>query len=242
MPVESSPVEIRITVVDQNSGEVIANIERNLTQVGAAGASSGQKVAQGMDRITGHTLTALDNVRLLRDDIGIRIPRSMEKAIASSQAMMGAINAVGAGLLAIGAIDIGIRIAQGLKHVWDEYLSLTSAAEKYNEEVQKSKQEDFSNTRSIEDTRLRIDEATKSMNALNAAAKEFTGGSFWGEVQAFILNPQNAIANRLLAHSMAGEAVQSQAVRDKLGPREIEQKHQQNLLQIENNHALDAEL
>src|SRR5579885_590899 len=243
MPVESSPVEIRITVVDQNSGEVIANIERNLTQVGAAGASSGQKVAQGMDRITGHTLTALDNVRLLRDDIGIRIPRSMEKAIASSQAMMGAINAVGAGLLAIGAIDIGIRIAQGLKHVWDEYLSLTSAAEKYNEEVKKSKEEDFTNTRSIEDTRLRIDEATRSMNALNAAAKEFASGdTFWGRMSAFMFNPQGAIVSQLAAHQMAGQAVAAQGQKDKLGPREIEQQHQQNLLQIERNHALDAEL
>src|SRR5579884_1056214 len=243
MPVESSPVEIRITVVDANSGEVIATLERNLTQVGAAGASSGQKVAEGMDRITGHSLTALDNVRLLRDDIGIRIPRSMEKAIASSQMMMAGINAIGKGLLALGAIDIGIRIAEGLKHVWDEYLSLTSAAQKYNEEVQKSRQEDFSNTRSLEDTRLRIDAATKSMNALNAAAKEFASGdTFWGRVSAFMMNPQAAIVNQVAAHQMSKQAVQSQAERDKLAVRQIEQQHQQNLLQIEKNHALDAEL
>jgi hypothetical protein len=247
MPVESSPVEIRITVVDSNSGEVIAQLERNLTQVGAAGASSGQKVAQGMDNIGRHSLTALDNVRLLRDDIGIRIPRSMEKAIASSQAMMTAINAVGSGLLAIGTIDIGIRIVEGLKHVYDNYLSLTSAAKKYNEEVEKSKLEDFGNTRSIEDTRLRIDEAKKSMNAFNAAAKEFAGGeSFWERSWSFMrtmaTNPTAAIANQFIAGNFAGTAIQSQEQLGKLTPREVEQQHQQNLLQIEKNHALDAEL
>ncbi|QNI34538.1 hypothetical protein H7849_11945 [Alloacidobacterium dinghuense] len=242
MPVDSSAVQIVINVTDANSGEVIAQLERSLNSAGAAGASSGDKVAAGMDKMGKHSLTALDNVRLLRDDLGVRIPRSMEKAIASSQAMMTVIGGIGKGLLAIGAIDIGIRIAEGLKHVWDGYLSLTSAAEKYNEEAQKAKDEDFGNTRSIEDTRLRIDDATKAMKNFNAAAQELSGGGFWSQVGGFVSNPQQFITNRLIAKQLTDQAEKNHGQIDKLTPRQVEQQHQQNIQQIEYNHALDGSL
>src|ERR1700719_3124104 len=138
MAVSSNTVEIRINVTDENSAQTVGQVEKNVESLGSAGAGTGDKVAGGMDKIHGHSLTALDNVRLLRDDIGIRIPRSMEKAIASSQAMMSVISGIGTGLLAIGAIDIGIRIAEGLAKVYENYLSVDAAVDKYNEAVQKA--------------------------------------------------------------------------------------------------------
>src|SRR5579884_283256 len=172
MPVESTAVELTINVTDGSSGEVIHRLKTAFGGLGNAGAEGGRKAGEGLKHISGHSLTALDNVRLLRDDLGIRIPRSMEKAIASSQVMMGMIGAVGKGLLAVGAIDIGLRIAQGLKKGYDAWFSAAAAVAAYQKEVEKTQQDDFGNSRSVEDTRARIEEATEALRQYREEAKQ----------------------------------------------------------------------
>src|SRR5579884_37336 len=215
MPVESSPVEIRITVVDANSGEVIAQLEKLFSNLGAAGATTGQKAAKAMDEIGAHSLTSLDKVRLFRDVFAIHLPRSIEKAIASSKALMTVIGGIGQGMLALGAVEIGFHIVERLKHVWDSYFSLTIAAEKYNQEVKKARDEDFGNTRSIEDTRLRIEEATKALQKYKQEASE--------PVAPIAPNDLiGAIRFWMSAHTASGNAADTQGQIDKLGIRKIE--------------------
>ena len=163
MPVDTSTVEIVVNVTDANSGAAIGGVERNLTQLGTAGQAAGKKVGAGLGEISGHALTSLDNVRLLRDDLGIRIPRSMERAIAQSHMLSTAIGSIGSGLLAVGAIDIGIRIAEGLEPSYDNYLSMTAAAKTYADEMEKARKQDFGDTHSIETTTARIKEATDAI-------------------------------------------------------------------------------
>jgi hypothetical protein len=249
MAVEAQAVQITIDVVDKNSAQTVGQVTKNIQSMGSAGASTGETVAAGMDKIRGHSLTALDNVRLLRDDIGIRIPRSMEKAIASSKLMMGAIGAVGGGLLAIGALDIGIRIGKGLYDAYENYLSLTKAAEDYAAQVKKAKDEDFGNTRSIETTRARIDEATeaiKQFRAQSEAARNHGLGA-----TGFALNmvipgggwTAQELANRKEAADLQKKAFQEQQQLDKLEKERLPgQQHEGNLNNIELQHAGDARL
>ena len=240
MGVESSAVQITINVTDGNSGTVVSGLERNFQQLGNAGSASGKKIAGGMDEVGRHSLTALDNVRLLRDDIGIRIPRSMEKAIASSQAMMTAINAVGTGLLAVGAIDIGIRVAQGLDDAYNKFLSFSGVVEQYNQELAKAKEQDFTNPRSIETTRLRIDEATEAMKRYQREADMLHEKSRSG---VNVLDPIGATYYSAWAHDAQVNAMNAARQRDELARKALPgQRHEENEDRIEIEHSQDRQL
>lgn len=252
MAVEAQAVQITIDVVDKNSAQTVGQVTKNIQSMGSAGATTGETVAAGMDKIKGHSLTALDNVRLLRDDIGIRIPRSMEKAIASSNAMMGVIGTLGGALLAVGAIDIGIRIGKGLYDAYENYLSLTKGAEDYNAEAKKAKDEDFANTKSIETTRARIDEATDAVRRLNKESEAAAHYGILGKipigVEAIIpglagIGIAQHFANRKAAADLEKQAFDAQRQLDKLQKERLTaQQHEQNLGGIDLQHAGDARL
>jgi hypothetical protein len=229
MGVDTSTVQIRIDVVDQNSASTVKGVEQNIQQLGNAGAMTGDKVAAGMDRIHGHSLTALDNVRLLRDDIGIRIPRSMEKAIASSQFLMTGINAIGTGLLAIGAIDIGFRLVEGLKKAYDEYLSVGKAADDYYAEVAKHRGQDFSDTHAIEDTRARIAQVTDEIKRLDGAQRQISAHGFW-------MNP-HVISDMVEAHEYSQAKFDRMKQADDLKARDAGQQHELTLAAIGRDHS-----
>src|SRR6266702_117378 len=148
-PVESSSVQITINVVDANSGEVIAGLERSFSQLGAAGSGAGRGIGQGMKEAGTHSLSALDNVRLLRDDLGIRIPRAMEKVIANSKMAMGAIGMMGTALVSIGAAGVLFNLGKEIYDLYEHWLDVGAAARDYQKEVEKQKDQDFTNTHSI---------------------------------------------------------------------------------------------
>jgi hypothetical protein len=227
MAVDTSTVQIRIDIVDENSASTVKGVEQNISGLGNAGVTTGDKVAAGMDKIHGHSLTALDNVRLLRDDIGIRIPRSMEKAIASSQLLMGGINALGTAMLAIGALDIGIRMAEGLEQAYNKYISVAKASDDYYAGVAKNREQDFSNTRSIEDTRVRIAQVTDEIKRLDEAQRQ-------ASARGFLFNSINNIVN---AHDYAEAAEARRKQLDELIPENARQQHELTLAAIDRDHS-----
>src|SRR5260370_35630601 len=105
---DNSSVQITINVVDGNSGQVVGNVIKNVNTLGEAGAGSGKKLKQGlaeagtggikagqeigdgMKAAGGHSLNALDNGRRVREDLGSRIPRAIEKAISKRKLAMAA--------------------------------------------------------------------------------------------------------------------------------------------------------
>lgn len=249
MSVETSKVQISIDVVDKNSGEAVNHVTRNLESMGAAGAGSGKKVSDGMDHITGHSLNALDRVRQLRDDFGIHLPRSMEKAIASNRTLMTGITATGSALLALGAIQIGVtifgQVIEGAEKLYHNVLNINAAIEDYSKEVEKTRQEDFGNPHSIETTRVRIEELKREIEAYQGAVAKLkesaSGPAAWG-----LLGPAaqgKALHDRWFAHDINTDVAQKQGMLDKLERDHLlEQRHQQNLLGIEVQHAADVRL
>lgn len=277
MAVEASAVQIIINVVDGNSGQVIANVERALAGLGGAGASSGSKVAAAMNGIAGasaranvgipalrysmravsdeaehmggHFQTSFDRVRLLRTELGVRMPRAMESVIARSQALMGVINALGGALIAVGAIGIFVSLGQEIYNVWEKYFDITKAADEYNKELEKTRQEDFGNTRSIEDTTARIDQATDALQQYQKYQKDQTA-----QANKIQINPWTAIlppgvdqlaetlVHRHLAQQGNDHVVEQEKMLQSLRDKAAEQAHQTNQQIIESEHALDGEL
>ncbi len=148
--------QIVINVVDGTSGEVVSRVVKNLDRLGDAGSNSGRRAAQGltefgsagenagrraargMDEVGGHALTALDNVRLLRDDLGIRIPRAMESVIARSQMMSGAIAAAGQAFVALGAAELVFHIGEEVYDLYKKWVDTTRAVKDYEIEAGKA--------------------------------------------------------------------------------------------------------
>jgi hypothetical protein len=257
----NSNVAITISVIDQGGTKSVIELQGALEGLG----QTSNKVGNQMQRAFGpppirpsswireteeasqHMLTSLDNVRLLRDDLGIRIPRSMEKAIASSAVLSGAIGAIGSTLLGVGAVEIFAHMGEEIYNAYEKYLDLSGAAEEYQKQIEKTKGEDFINTHSIETANARIIEATKSAQQLQALAQQMHGGLFsdvgngassgglMGGLQAAIMDTFGA---RKMAD--AGNVKQEQA--DALKPKQVADQHELNLGAIELQHASDARL
>ena len=220
--------------------------------MGAVGATMGQQVSAGLDKVSGHSLTALDNVRLLRDDLGIRIPRGMESAIARSQVLSSAIGGLGTGLVALGAAEIFVRLGMGAYELYEKFISLKAAAKEYEDQLGKLKEADFTNTRSIEDTAIRWNEAAQAAERYHAEAEKA------GSVSAIVSNtqPRTALAgllgplgmgvsevqNLMAAHDNEQLSGQSKTERDSLARTRLQQEHELTDQQIQTAHAGDASL
>lgn len=259
----ASSVQIELILDPSGAVSGVRAFETQLKGMGTTAKAAGDQVQRAfappplrwtqvhrdIDEVGKHALTSLDNVRLLRDDLGIRIPRSMEKAIASSKVLSAAIKGIGFGLLAFGAIEIGFSVAKGaydgLHKLWEEHLSLTKAAQDYELEVQKTREEAFGNTDSIEDTTLRIDVATEAVKRYREEADKAASqpGISWRSVIPLGGAVWESFHQQSTAHDLMGKAVGSQRQLDILNREtETKQYHDERERSIEWEHAKDDEL
>ena len=232
-------VQITINVTDGNASEAVQQVVAQLNAIGPAGEAAGAAASAGLDQISTHALTSLDNVRLLRDDLGVRIPRSMEKAIASSQMLSGAINAMGAGLLAVGGADLFVHLAEGAYNLYEKYLDVNAAQNDFLKTMQENKDKDFINVHSIETAQMRITQATAAMAGLNAEAQSM---SKQGILDIFSNNVGMGIGELLAGKKIADQGAKSAGQQQQLSPEEQNLLHQQRLLDIDQEHAADSEL
>lgn len=243
MAVETSAVQITINVTDANSGAVVAGVTQNLNKMGSAGATSGQKVAQSMDGVSKSMLSATEQTRLTTEVLGIRLPRAMISLISQSKAAQAALGAVGGAMIGLASIQIGVMIfgaaTAGAEKLWHLMTGLSKGTEDYLAQVQKTKEEDFGNTRSIEDTRLRIDQASDSVkdfrDQAEAAKKETI--SWWSALNLIAPGAGN-VAQTVHAHmksnDLTDEAAKKQALIDKLQHvQEASQTHEQRISDID---------
>jgi len=249
--VESSAVQIVVNVTDANSGPVIAGVTQNIKKLGAAGSRSGKQVKQGMEEMGAGALSAHQKVHLLSEEFGVHIPRAMQGVIAKSPAVMGVINGLGTAMVALGAIQIGGMVFEGLTHgaekAWDALTALPKAVQEYQAEVEKTKSEDFGNTHSIETTRLRIDESTEAIKRFQAQAEETMAQSIgWRTIAGDMLLPGvggNAWQKNHEKDEAASQIAALQKQRDKLEHiNESEQYHEERERNIGLDHAGDARL
>lgn len=145
MPVTSEPVVIRVEVQDVNSGPVLTQTTRNLQQLGVAGAQAGVQVGAGLERAGaaareagGHFQTSFDQVRLLRTELGVQMPRAMESMIARSQALMGVVQSMGGVLAGVGFGMIAVSLGKELGNLYERWLDVDGAVRQYQQEAAKA--------------------------------------------------------------------------------------------------------
>jgi len=251
MAVETSAVQISINVVDGNSGETVAKVVQNINQLGAAGATTGQRMKQGMEEAGTGAMSAKEKVHLLTEEFGIRLPRAFRGIVAESKVAQAALGALGSAMIGLGAIQIGAmvfeQLYEGTKKLWENYLSLTAAAEAYQKQVDKAKDEDFINVRDIETATERIKEATSAAQGFQQTAQQMHQ-SLWSDIANGMLmgGPQGGLQAGIMdtygARKMADAGYKKQGQVDAMTPKLASENHQAILDAIDLSYASDGRL
>jgi len=235
----ASVVSIKIVLDNAQALPEIDKINEGLASIGVKGTASFNKAGAAATRMGGHVSTGLDSVRLLSQEFGFRLPRAIEAMLARIPAVTNALGSLLGVMAGIAAAQVFLHVAEEVYKAWNEYVSLNAQADKFYETLKKTAQEDVVNTRSIETTHRRLDQATSTATNSARAAQTFHSGGFSELLQG---NMAGGIADLVGAHGMSTDAVTGQSDMIKLGKVQLDQTHQQALAQIELNHGKDAEL
>jgi hypothetical protein len=251
---DNSTVQVTINVVDANSGEVISRVTKSLNDFGNAGAGSGKKVAsglneageagtkagqkisQGMDGAKGHITTSLDSVRLLSQEFGLRLPRALESMAARIPGVTSALSGLLGVMAGIAIAQVFVQVAQNAYKLYEQYISLNAAADKYYETLKKTREESFGNPRDIETASLRFTQSTHDAQLKAQQARELRNKSIYE------LNPISAVGDFLKSRDIANQGVAAMGQRDQTAASGLSLQHERTLAQIELNHALDSTL
>jgi hypothetical protein len=239
MAVETSAVQITINVVDGNSGEVVNRVTKSLDSMGAAGATTGSKVAKGMDTAGVGALSAVERMRLVTEEAGVRLPRALIRLAAESKLASAAINSIGTGLVVIGAVQIGAMLAgqlyEGAKKFYEKWLDVDGAIEKYNKEAADAASKRFDENRSLEDLNSDLAKANEQLDHLNQ--KRADSPEWWEEMMggaapgyALVGAPPSAPYFNM---QDAGNLNKAQGQSDDAQLRILDETHKKNLQQID---------
>ncbi len=229
-------VAIQISVEDNGAVAAIGQQTQALEQLGAAGSAAGAHIDAGMRTAGGHFQTNLDSVRLLSQEFGLRLPRALESMISRMPMLTNAIGGATGALAGFAFAEVFLRGAEAIYNAEQKYISITSAADKYNDTLQKISEHDFTNTRDLATTAMRLREATEGAKGLPQAAQQLSSTG-WRDL---IANPTMAIPELLGAHNIAGMGARDMERKDSLSGKSAEQMHEQALAAIELAHAKDA--
>ena len=200
------------------------------TQGAAAGAKTAagaNQAAAGMDKLRNKSALA----RFELQELGLRAPRYFASAIASSEMLLGVMQALSGVFLGFAAVSLFATAIKGASDFYHNTLDMNAAFKQYNAEVEKHRDEEFTNTRSIETARDRLRELNSEAERWNdEASKAEQHDAFdWADW----MNERSARKNEA--------AVRGQI--DKLSPVvQNEDDHQKTLRAIEVKHANDWNL
>jgi hypothetical protein len=217
-----------------------------VTGLGVAGTKAGESIGAGFQKANGHVLSGVESVRLMSEDLGVRVPRAMQRLIAQTEAFQ-AISSVAFGAFAaLGAAEIIYELGKKVYELGEKWLDTGAAAKAYGAEVEKTAKEDFANVSSIEDAKLRIDEATAAVNEYNEAVKKSYEAPQYGGNND-LSRSAGMYGGSLPMYAAPSvedseKAVQAQKDLDKLNPEKLKLIHEQKTAAIELAHAGDSDL
>jgi hypothetical protein len=160
----ANAVTIQVVVDDGNSKQTLDALDSSLQNVGEKGSLSIRQLGQNLDkiapgvesaahsteRLNGHITTGLDNVRLLGQEFGIRVPRAMEYALARVPALTSALGTMSGVLLGIGGAEIFVHIGEEAYHLYKQVEDVNGELTKYLEMAGKGANDKLFDSASLE--------------------------------------------------------------------------------------------
>ena len=234
--------EVKSGVVDVNSLDAtLQKLNAHLDKLGQSAPRATKLYEQGM-------LSAREQTRLLSEEMGIHVPRAMQSVISKCPELAGAISKISGAMIGLGAIQIGGMIFEqafkGAEKLWDKLTSLPKAVQDYMAEVEKSKNQDFGNTHSIETTRLRIDEASEALRRFREEENRLQNNpqQGWRQIIPVVGGIWQEMHNRSQIAEEQTKAIEEQKKLDALQHPESEQWHKRMEGDIAARHAGDSKL
>jgi hypothetical protein len=162
----------------------------------------------------------------------------MQSLIAQSTIAKAVLGSLTTAMIGLGTIQIGAMIftalISGAEKLWHNYLSLNGAQKEYEEQLEKTQQEDYWDSHDIETTTLRIKEATSAAKGYRAEAEAANKGGWASVLSGGPMAMGAGLGMLYAAHKQAGMAVTQQQGVDKLA--KAEQQHDLTLLAIKATH------
>ena len=207
--------------------------------MGAAATEAGAAAEAGMRSTYGSMREVSGTAR----EMGLSMGYSMRHAIAESAPLMALLQSMSGIFVGLAAIEIGRQMIEGLVELYDKWISVDDALDKYTEGVKQTQQQDVVNVRSIEDAQLRLSQLTEQMVTFREVAEELHNAGLAQLFQGLATgNISGALATLVTAKKMAEDSATAGAQSDAVKQREMEFQHQINLLKIDAAHASDNEL
>jgi hypothetical protein len=171
MAVDTQAVEITINVVDKNSAAAIGQVTKNIEGIGAAGSRVGNVARQAMEQPGIGALSSVEKMRLVTEEAGVRLPRAFLRLAAESKAASAAIGAIGPMLMGIAAIQIGgmifMQLIEGAKKLYEKWLDVDGAVDRYNQKAAEAAQQEFDKNRSLAQLNVDLNTAVGLVDQLN---------------------------------------------------------------------------
>lgn len=166
--------------------------------IGTAAARAGDVMAAGFQKANSHALTNLDTVRLMRDDLGVHIPRAMEKLISQSQLFQQVAKVAFGGFAAAGFLELGEQIGS---RIWDWGKALmgdTKEAEDFRQKLVEINNQAIMNPTNVAEAQKNLQMLIQSASQFQDAQKKqaLTGGPTWKEaLTTGIAGPAGSLYN-----------------------------------------------
>ncbi len=171
-------VQITINVTDGNAAEAVQQVVAELNAIGPAGERAGAEAGAGLDQVGEHALSARENIRLMNEDLGLRVPRAMQSVIANSQMMSSAIGAVGTAFVAIGAVEIISHMAEGVYNLYEKWFDVDAITAEYNKKLDEAALKKFLDPGNALSAIQNLQQINDQIDALNA--KKDQSAATWG--------------------------------------------------------------
>jgi len=229
-PNGSSDVQITIRVVDQNSGQVINQVVKNLESLGNAGATGGNKLADGLKEAGTAGTTAGQTIT---EGLGAAGAATAETTaeVRSLSLVIGELAGTAIGMGA--ALVAAFAVSQVVKLI-DDVKNLDAASQAYEKTLQRIREQDYTQPRDTETARLRFQQSASAAQQRSAQIRDIQERDAWD------WNPVHNFKNVFQEKTLNDEQAKFDQQRDKLGTSNIDETHKQRLEQIELNHAMDS--
>jgi hypothetical protein len=255
----TAPVTISINVVDNNSTATLGKVESSVRAVGAAGTAASAQMggmAAGFDQVgaagtkmandfRGASSTVIGASR----EMGIGVSRYFDAEIMEKfPGLITMVKSLGTAFFALGAIEIGAHIVEGLEHVYEKLFDVDKAIEDYRKKAAEAAQEKLFDIASLETATALLAQANRQVDEL-AAKKKAAGaeGKMGGLTQYGRANPEatgNMMVTDFDAYTPQDAEKQAASMLDaqKAAQRQAELEHQQRIEQIklEQNNTLQG--
>lgn len=219
----------------------VRQLNAEMQAVSTRATTSGRQAKVAVDQVGASALSSRESVRLLSEEMGVRIPRAMQSVLAKSPAVTAALKSIGTAMIGIGAIQIGAmvfeQVYEGAKKIYEKWLDAEGAIRKFNDAADEAASKKFYENAGIDELSASLREANQQLDQLNQ--KHATAPSWWGMLGAggSSLVPgagaTPALGQSWFKASDANKLNASQGLSDSDRAKSLEETHKHNLQLIE---------